>query len=54
MPSGSTDIRYVCLLDLHLGEEDSLLTNISLGSAQDDYHLKKPSPVMALKWIHGV
>jgi UDP-2,3-diacylglucosamine pyrophosphatase LpxH len=28
MAPGSTDIRYVCLSDLHLGEEDSLLTHV--------------------------
>jgi len=35
-------IRYVCLSDLHLGEEDSLLTNLS-GEEIDPFH---PSPVM--------
>ncbi|MBW1712903.1 MAG: phosphoesterase, partial [Deltaproteobacteria bacterium] len=37
------DIKYVCLSDLHLGEEDSLLTNIDkAGNPKFD----KPSPVM--------
>jgi hypothetical protein len=44
MASGSTDIRYVCLSDMHLGEEDSLLTNLSPGSTQiDPFHA---SPVL--------
>jgi hypothetical protein len=37
------DIRYVCLSDMHLGEEDSLLTNISTHGEGDPKH---PSPVM--------
>lgn len=36
MPTGSTDIRYVCLSDMHLGEEDSLLTNVFPGSDRVD------------------
>jgi len=37
------DIKYVCMSDLHLGEEDSLLTNIDkAGRAR----LDRPSPVM--------
>ena len=38
------DIRYVCLSDLHLGEEDSLLTKLKLGSSDVDW--EEPSPVM--------
>lgn len=34
------DIRYVCLSDMHLGEEDSLLTNLKAASHS------APSPVM--------
>ncbi len=30
------DIRYVCLSDMHLGEEDSLLTNLPLASTDPD------------------
>jgi hypothetical protein len=39
-----TDIRYVCLSDLHLGEEDSLLTNLKTASSTPDP--SQPSPVM--------
>jgi hypothetical protein len=37
------DIRYVCLSDMHLGEEDSLLTNLKTASTDTDP--SKPSPV---------
>lgn len=30
------DIRYVCLSDMHLGEEDSLLTNMKVASSEPD------------------
>jgi hypothetical protein len=36
------DIRYVCLSDLHLGEEDSLLTRLQDG----DVDPSRPSPAM--------
>lgn len=39
------DIRYVCLSDLHLGEEDSLLTNLKTASTSTDP--TEPSPVMS-------
>ncbi len=38
------DIRYVCLSDMHLGEEDSLLTNLETASSKTDP--LNPSPVM--------
>lgn len=38
------DIRYVCLSDMHLGEEDSLLTN--LNTASTNINPIQPSPVM--------
>ena len=38
-------VRYVCLSDLHLGEEDSLLTNLSMEGQVD---LTVPSPSMSL------
>lgn len=38
------NIRYVCLSDLHLGEEDSLLTNVDGDSGQIDRG--SPSPVL--------
>ena len=38
------DIRYVCLSDMHLGEEDSLLTNLKTASTDPDP--MQPSPVM--------
>jgi hypothetical protein len=38
------DIRYVCLSDMHLGEEDSLLTNLKTASTEIDF--SSPSPVM--------
>ena len=38
------DIRYVCLSDMHLGEEDSLLTNLKTASTDTDP--TQPSPVM--------
>ncbi|MCK4389296.1 MAG: metallophosphoesterase [Desulfobacterales bacterium] len=38
------DIRYVCLSDMHLGEEDSLLTNLKTASTDTDP--MQPSPVM--------
>lgn len=37
-----TDIRYVCISDLHLGEEDSILTAIN----NDGVDTNNPSPVM--------
>jgi hypothetical protein len=37
------NIRYVCFSDLHLGEEDSLLTNVGTGGAVDT---TAPSPVL--------
>ena len=39
-----TDIRYVCLSDMHLGEEDSLLTNLQ--TAKSIIDPLSPSPVM--------
>lgn len=39
------DIRYVCLSDIHLGEEDSLLTNLK--TASTDIDPTEPSPVMS-------
>jgi hypothetical protein len=38
------DIRYVCISDLHLGEEDSVLTNLQTASSTVD--ASKPSPAM--------
>src|SRR3972149_1096449 len=38
------DIRYVCLSDMHLGEEDSLLTNLKTDSPEIDP--TQPSQVM--------
>ncbi|MFX0196850.1 MAG: metallophosphoesterase [Candidatus Hodarchaeota archaeon] len=38
------DIRYVCLSDMHLGEEDSLLTNLETAGSKPDP--SKPSPVL--------
>jgi UDP-2,3-diacylglucosamine pyrophosphatase LpxH len=38
------DIHYVCLSDMHLGEEDSLLTNLKTASSDTDP--TRPSPVM--------
>ena len=39
-----SDIRYVCLSDLHFGEEDSLLTNLKTASTEIEF--SKPSPVL--------
>lgn len=39
-----SDIRYVCLSDMHLGEEDSLLTNLKPASTELDPF--RASPVM--------
>jgi hypothetical protein len=30
------DIRYVCISDLHFGEEDSVLTNLQTASSAVD------------------
>lgn len=38
------EIRYLCLSDMHLGEEDSLLTNLKTASTEIDPF--RPSPVM--------
>lgn len=38
------EIQYVCLSDMHLGEEDSLLTNLKTASTEVDPF--QPSPVM--------
>ncbi len=45
------DIRYVCLSDMHFGEEDSLLTNLNKKRSQTD--LAKPSPVL-VKMVQGL
>ncbi len=45
------DIRYVCLSDMHFGEEDSLLTNLNKKRSQVD--LSKPSPVL-IKMVQGL
>jgi len=42
--SDMPDICYVCLSDMHLGEEDSLLTNLKTASTDTDP--TQPSPVM--------
>jgi UDP-2,3-diacylglucosamine pyrophosphatase LpxH len=42
MALGNNDIRYVCLSDLHLGEEDSLLTHVNLESGEADPTEKSP------------
>jgi hypothetical protein len=39
-----SDIRYVCISDMHLGEEDSLLTNLKTASTDTDP--ASASPVM--------
>ena len=39
-----SDIRFVCLSDMHLGEEDSLLTNLRTASTDTDP--TQPSPVI--------
>jgi calcineurin-like phosphoesterase family protein len=44
MAPESTDIRYVCLSDMHLGEEDSLLTYVPPGKTEADP--SKESPVL--------
>jgi len=44
MSTGINDIRYVCLSDMHLGAEGSLLTNVLKGSTQIDP--LKASPVL--------
>jgi hypothetical protein len=38
------DIRYVCLSDMHLGAETSILTNLK--TASNDLDATKPSPVL--------
>jgi len=38
------DIRYVCLSDMHFGEEDSLLTNLNKRTARVD--VAEASPVL--------
>ncbi len=42
-----SNIRYVCMSDMHLGEEDSLLTNLETASTKTDP--TSPSPVM--QWL---
>ena len=42
MALGDTDIRYVCLSDLHLGEEDSLLTHVNQDTGEADPANKSP------------
>jgi len=39
-----TSVRYVCLSDLHLGAENSLLSNVAPGETTVD--LSEPSPVL--------
>ncbi len=48
------DIRYVCLSDMHLGAETSLLTNLKIAS--DELDPSEPSPVLkqlvvCLRWL---
>jgi hypothetical protein len=38
------DIRYVCLSDMHFGEEDSLMTNLKTASRDTD-----PSELKAMR-----
>ncbi|MGA2404371.1 MAG: hypothetical protein ABSG91_22160 [Syntrophobacteraceae bacterium] len=38
------DIRYVCLSDMHLGAETSILTNLE--TASDNIDASKASPVL--------
>lgn len=38
------DIAYVCFSDMHFGEEDSLLTNLKVGTSKID--TSQPSPVL--------
>src|SRR5690242_1099072 len=40
------DIRYVCLSDMHLGAQNSLLTPLTPDSATTDTDLRVASPVM--------
>ena len=43
------DIRYVCLSDMHLGEEDSLFTNVKKGKikkGESKINTKTSSPVL--------
>lgn len=42
MAPGNTDIRYVCLSDMHLGEEDSLLTHVNPENGKADPTQKSP------------
>ncbi len=42
--NNKSEIRYVCLSDMHLGEEDSLLTNLQTAKRKTDPD--NPSPVM--------
>ena len=42
MVEGSRAIKYVCISDMHMGEEDSLLTALKNGEVD----CKNPSPVM--------
>jgi hypothetical protein len=39
-----TEVRYVCLSDLHLGEEDSVLSNINEDGAEGDP--SQPGPLL--------
>lgn len=45
------DIRYVCLSDMHFGEEDSLLTKIDAKTARAD--VAEPSPVL-IRMVQGL
>jgi hypothetical protein len=42
MAPGTNDIRYVCLSDMHLGEEDSLLTRVNPENGEADPTKKSP------------
>jgi predicted phosphodiesterase len=42
MSPGNNDIRYVCLSDMHLGEEDSLLTHVNQENGEADPTEKSP------------
>ena len=47
-------LLFVSMSDLHLGEEDSVLTNLSLGKAVPEPNGPGPCMVALVNYLHGL
>ena len=48
------NLLFVCLSDLHLGEEDSILTNLSLGEPVPEPRGPGPCMLALVNYFHGI